>query len=465
MKKIPLAIFCGLFATQSFVLAAEEDNSFYGFSASASAALTTDYIWRGVSQSDKDPAMQGSFDLSHETGFYLGAWASSYEFSDNASLELDLYAGFSRETDFAGYLPFALTYDVGWLRYEYTDQSDLNFTELYFGASVSPLENFNFSAYYYYGLKIEHTLPGEYTDLAVDYTLPAAYGGITLLAHAGYYNRKGGADDYWDWKIGASRDLGGFNLEIAYTDTDDSGAGDLDDSRFVATISKELGGQNESKALLPEGFDTSVSVALTTDYVWRGVSQNRNNPSLQASFDIAHDSGFYVGVWGANVDFGGQTPPSLELDAYFGYGNETDFDGFLPLPVSYDISYLLYVYPSSSSSDVSEIIFDLGVSPLENLNLGISYAYGIEVEQALLGEYSNVAADYTLPDELGAITILSHVGYYNVKDGTDDYWDWKAAVAKDFGAFNFELAYTDTDDANFGSLDDSKIIGTISTTF
>lgn len=465
MKKIPMAIFCGLITTQSFMVLAEEHNDFYGFSATASTALTTDYIWRGVSQSNNDPAIQASFDLSHETGFYIGAWGSSYEFSDNASMELDVYAGFSRDTDFGGYLPFALTYDVGWLRYEYTDQSDLNFNELYFGASVSPFENFNFGAYYYYGLKIEHTLPGEYTDLAADYTLPAEFGGFTLLAHAGYYNRKGGADDYWDWKFGIAKDLGGFNFEVAYIDTDDSGAGNLDQARVVATVSRELGGNTDSEDLLPEGFETSASAALTTDYIWRGISQTANNPAVQGSFDVAHESGLYFGVWGSNVDFGGATTPSLELDAYIGFSRETDFAGALPFAISYDIGYLRYIFPSDAGSTVNELYFGAGISPLENLNVGATYYYGLKVEHALPGEYTDIAADYTLPDEFGAVTVLAHAGYYNLKGGSSDYWDWKAGLAKSFGDFSIEVAYTDTDDADAGSLDDSKVVGTISTTF
>jgi len=195
MNKTKLSVAIALLATSSLSVAADDDNSFYGFTPSASVALTTDYMWRGVSQTDNEPAIQGAFDLSHETGLYVGAWASSYEFGNDATMELDVYGGFANETDFGGTLPFAFGYDVGILRYEYTSASAAGFTELYFGGSISPIENFNFSTYYYYGLKIDHTTPGEYTDFAADYTLPDSLGGITVLAHAGYYNQKGGGTD------------------------------------------------------------------------------------------------------------------------------------------------------------------------------------------------------------------------------------------------------------------------------
>ncbi len=68
-------------------------------------------------------------------------------------MELDVCGGFSRETDFGGMLPFAFTYDLGVLSYEYTSQPDFGSTELYFGGSISPFENFNFSTYLLLWLK------------------------------------------------------------------------------------------------------------------------------------------------------------------------------------------------------------------------------------------------------------------------------------------------------------------------
>ena len=476
MKKTTLSVAIALLATSATTFA-EEDNSFYGITPSASVALTTDYVWRGVSQTANAPAIQGSFDLSHESGLYAGAWASSIEFISGAgvhqtSMELDLYAGFSNDIDLAG---TAITYDIGWLRYEYptsdgsASASNFNFNELYAGLSVSPIENFNVSAYYYYGLKIENTLPGEYTDVAADYTLPDSLGAVTLSAHAGYYNQKGGGDDYWDWKIAASKEIAGYNMEIAYTDTDDSGAGTLDDSKIVATISRDFGAASNGGLSLPSGFETSASVALTTDYVWRGVSQTANAPAVQGSFDISHESGVYFGVWGSNVEFGGPDS-SLELDIYAGFSNEVNLGG---MGVTYDLGWLRYEYPTSDGSttasgfNFNELYAGMSVSPVENLNVSAYYYYGLKIEHTLPGEYTDMAIDYTLPESLGSVTLAGHAGYYNIKGGGDDYWDWKLAVSKDIGIFNAEVAYTDTDDIGVGagSTDDGKIVGTLSTSF
>lgn len=471
MKKAHLAVAISLLVTSSVVSSEEEkDNTYYGFTPTASVALTTDYIWRGVSQTNNDPAIQGALDLSHESGLYVGAWASSYEFGNDATMELDVYGGFSRETNFGGLLPFGLTYDLGVLRYEYTSASDANFTELYFGAAISPFENFNLSTYYYYGLKVDKTLPGEYTDISADYTLPDSLGALTLLAHAGYYNQKGGLDDYWDWKIGIAKDLGGFNLEVAYVDTDNSasyaaGGRRLDDGRFVATISRELGGSSAASAsMLPTGFESSASVALTTDYVWRGVSQTNNDPAIQGSFDVTHESGAYIGVWASSFN-GAVGGSNMELDAYAGFSRETDFGGYLPFGLTYDFGVLRYEYTSEADLGFTELYMGASISPLQNLNLSTYFYYGLKIDHTHPGEYTDMAVDYTLPDSLGAVTLLAHAGYYNQKAGADNYWDWKMGVARDFGDFNIEVAYTETDNAGDSNLEDGRAVATISTTF
>ena len=92
---------------------------------SANVALTSDYVYRGISQSDEGPAIQGGFDYSHSTGWYLGAWGSSIEFFENrggatfacspnckeGSVEVDLYGGNK------GSLSKRLSYDAGLLYY------------------------------------------------------------------------------------------------------------------------------------------------------------------------------------------------------------------------------------------------------------------------------------------------------------------------------------------------------------
>ena len=101
-------------------------------SFSANVMLTSDYVYRGISQTDEDPALQGGFDYSHASGLYLGVWASNVEFGhviggdddsdvfnfNHASLEIDVYGGMTGE--FAN----GLSWDVGATYYAYPDSTD-----------------------------------------------------------------------------------------------------------------------------------------------------------------------------------------------------------------------------------------------------------------------------------------------------------------------------------------------------
>ncbi|HIL91457.1 MAG TPA: hypothetical protein EYG50_01690, partial [Cycloclasticus sp.] len=79
---------------------------------SGNVALTTDYVWRGVSQTDGAPAIQGGFDADLGNGLYAGVWASNVDFGSDASSEVDVYAGWAGQV--AGF-----DLDVGVLHYAY----------------------------------------------------------------------------------------------------------------------------------------------------------------------------------------------------------------------------------------------------------------------------------------------------------------------------------------------------------
>ena len=465
MNKTKLAVAIGLLATTPLSNASDDGDSLFsdlGLSQSASVALTTDYVWRGISQTHNDPAIQGQFDISHESGLYIGAWASNVEFRDGSknSLELDAYGGFSNEIDLGG---IGLTYDVGWLHYEFPANSSGNINEVYFGLGISPIEDLNFSAYYYHDTGIENKVANYYVDVSADYTLPDWALNTTIVTHVGHYDRQNGDSDYWDWKIGLAKDIGGSNFEVAYLDTDE-GSGNLSDERVVATISRELGGSSAaSQDMLPDGFTTSASVALTTDYVWRGVSQTNEDPAIQGSFDVAHKSGLYIGAWASNIEFGSDSSASMELDLYAGFSNEVDIAG---LDLTYDIGWLHYEYPSESGLNFNEVYFGLAASPVENLDLGVYYYHDVGVEHKIGNYYVDTTANYTLPGWAWNTQIVTGIAYYDMKgDGAPDYWNWKAGLAKDIGDFNVEVAYQDTDESDWGNLGDERVVATISSSF
>jgi uncharacterized protein (TIGR02001 family) len=126
MKKLSISLVAAsLLSTAAY---AEEFKSVVpGLSASANVALTTDYIWRGASQTNNNSsAVQGGFDLEHESGAYLGTWGSTYA----AGNEHDFYAGYGMEVAGVGL-------DLGAIYYYYPEAKSGNGEELYLGVSYS----------------------------------------------------------------------------------------------------------------------------------------------------------------------------------------------------------------------------------------------------------------------------------------------------------------------------------------
>jgi len=110
--------------------------------------------------------------------------------------------------------------------------------------------------------------------------------------------------------------------------------------------------------------EIEANVALSTDYIFRGVTQTGNDPAISGGFDYSLDNGFYVGIWGSNVDFGGDT--STEIDLYGGWATELA-DG-----VELDLGYIYYAYPGDSGSlNYSE--FTAGIS-FWDLAFGLVYS-------------------------------------------------------------------------------------------
>jgi len=192
---------------------------------SANVALTSDYVWRGVSQNQEDLALQGGFDYAHDSGFYVGVWGSNVNFII-ASTELDIYGGWAKEFE------NGFGVDFGIIRYSYhgSDISDeLDFTEYY--ASVS-----------YAGFGFIYSIGDEFGD---QYELSYGYDfeGFSLAAAYGNYDIADDGNDYDYYSVGVSGEVGGIGLDLSYYDTDGQGDalfGELADGRVVFTISKEF---------------------------------------------------------------------------------------------------------------------------------------------------------------------------------------------------------------------------------
>jgi uncharacterized protein (TIGR02001 family) len=194
----------------------------------ANVSLASEFISRGLSLSNRKPAIQGGLDWAHASGLYLGTWASSAtilsDLGGSNSLEWDLYGGYKTSAgDFgldagALYFYYPGTYPDGWV--------SANTLELYLGGSWKVL-----SLKYYYGLTDQFgfktpsggdTTGSSYVELAGTFPVGA---GVTVTALVGYQRIRGFADaSYTGWKLGVSKDLAGFSLAVGWVGTNAKGA-------------------------------------------------------------------------------------------------------------------------------------------------------------------------------------------------------------------------------------------------
>lgn len=195
-----------------------------GFTFSGSAALTSDYRFRGITQTQNDPALQGSFTLAHTSGLYFSTFASNVEFGNEAHLELDPQIGFTMPLNFGSMSP---TLDVGALYYAYPSASDLNWLEFY--------GKLNFANSF---IKGDSLIPSvaytsEYGGSSNDgwnfnlaYAAPIAdgFGGVASVGYSKVDDTDfgGGKDNYVDWKVGANytvQSIPGLTAELAAVGT------------------------------------------------------------------------------------------------------------------------------------------------------------------------------------------------------------------------------------------------------
>lgn len=234
MRNLRILAALGLLATAA---AANAD-------VSGTINLTTDYDFRGFSQTGEDPAIQGSIDFSTEAGFYAGTWASNIgHFSDGgqgtASTELDVYAGFKGE---AG----PVTWDAGIVYYTYNGASDLNYAEIYGKVTASV-----FTGSVYYSNDFGGKFYGGSSDNAIyvagDVAIPA--GPLSVNLHAGYSTGDGietayfgDEDQYFDYSAGVSYSANNITIGLKYVIRDSDSETDFfqSDDRIILSVSTAL---------------------------------------------------------------------------------------------------------------------------------------------------------------------------------------------------------------------------------
>lgn len=185
--------------------------------------------------------------------------------------------------------------------------------------------------------------------------------------------------------------------------------------------------------------EISANVAIQSDYVWRGISQNQEDPSIQGGFDYAHESGFYVGIWGASVDYGGDE--STEMDVYAGWSTE------LENGLGVDLGIIEYTYHGGpqATGDFTEYLVSLSYR-----GFGISYFIGDEFDD-------NIEVSFGHDFENG-VSIGATYGDY------DTYTYYQAGVSGELSEIGWDISYWDTDVDN-DELADGRVVLTLSKEF
>lgn len=185
--------------------------------------------------------------------------------------------------------------------------------------------------------------------------------------------------------------------------------------------------------------DLAFNAGVFTDYRYRGISQTRLKPAVQAGVDYSM-GGFYLGAWASSIkwikDFEGDA--SAEVDLYGGYKGE------ISKGLSYDVGVLTYRYPSHKlevSPNTTEVYGALTFGPA-TLKYSHSLTNLFGFENSKNSSYIDLSATF----DVGGVSLVPHVGYQKVaKNGDFSYVDYSLTASKDFSGLVVSAAVVGTD--------------------
>ena len=192
--------------------------------------------------------------------------------------------------------------------------------------------------------------------------------------------------------------------------------------------------------------EVTANGSVTNNYLWRGLTQSNNEVAVQGGLDYASDSGFYIGTWASNVQYGSDDGYSYEHDVYFGWsGGDDDF--------TYDVGYLYYNYDDSQKFDFSEIYGSIGFG---DFSATLSLLASTEADEPDptqdygFGQAYYISLDYGFELENG-MGIALHLGQHDgdfvdafngiAVNGDASYIDYSVSFLVD----NFTFTISDTD--------------------
>lgn len=218
---------------------------------------------------------------------------------------------------------------------------------------------------------------------------------------------------------------------------------------------------------------TSGSVALTSDYLFRGISQSAENMAVQGSFTVSHDSGLYFSAWGSSISTeatGVASSSGLEVDTLLGYGFES-------AGVAYDVGVMRYNYPGADRKPTTTMSYNevYASAAYEGAKVGVAYSDDYFAET---GKFFYIYADYGM-DVAENLSASVHVGWNKFDDAgpgsflaaagnSDAYFDYKVGLSTELKGIGLEAAYIGSDsiaEAAYGENAEGRVVFTASKFF
>lgn len=226
--------------------------------------------------------------------------------------------------------------------------------------------------------------------------------------------------------------------------------------------------------------EISAGVALTSDYIFRGISQTNHEPAIQGNLEYSIDTGVadtsaYAGFWGSNVNFEDGDEAQVEIDVLFGVRGDVGDSG-----LSWDLGALYYAYPGASSSldyDYWEIPLQVDYAINDLVSVNAAYFFSPDYFGSTgLAHYVSGGASITppLPFKGFDLAFDGSVGYQWIEDnsraGVEDYLNWSLGATVTVKNIDFSVAYTDTDLSKSDcfsntNLCDGRVVFTVATSF
>ena len=208
--------------------------------------------------------------------------------------------------------------------------------------------------------------------------------------------------------------------------------------------------------------DVTGTVTVVSDYDFRGITQTAQDPALQGSIDWTGESGFYLGAWGSNVDFGDDVDVDVEVDLYGGFRGGED--------ITWDVGIVYYTYMDGSEFNYPEIYASVGYKWFSG-KLWYSDEFGGVDDD---GSAYYIEANANVPIAETGLGATAHIGMSDGDywDSVDGYMDWSVGLTYTLGHFNLGLKYIDGSDLEEadGTPDDvfsseARAVFSVSTTF